>query len=273
MRSNNALKAAAGLALISSLFFPLAVAAQNPDRPQPALYGNNRGFCALVARGADGRLGQRLGAQQQKLDEKRAERDNRLTERRQQRDERLSEVRANSDARKADHIDKLLELAQDDGQKQAVAIFQAAVDAALSARRSAVDEARQEFKNGLDAAIAARKAAVDAATGTFTDALVAAETKAKTDCDAAGSDPAQVRETLRASVESARTQLRSALQAAEKIGPQAGELVQTRNEAFRAAQADFKAALEQARTDLKAAFVSESDDETAESDDETAESE
>lgn len=253
MKPNNLLARAAVVALVANMLLPLAAAAQTTSPRTTA--GADRGFCALLTRTDAARPVQQLADQEQKLSAKRAERDLRMTARRSQQDSKLAEVRAANDAKRSDHVDKLLELAQTDAHKQAVAAFQAALDAAMSARRAAVDKAQQDFKSGVDAAISARKSAADAAVKAFKDALTAAEAKAKTDCAATGADQAKIREAFRASVESARTQLKTALQAAEKLGPQVSTLAQTKNAAVKKAMDDFKAAAETARTNLKAAFA------------------
>ncbi len=253
MKPNNLLARAAVLALAANMILPLAAAAQTnePRRAGAACPG----FCALLTREGANRPSQLLAGREQKLGEKRAERDQRMAQRRSQHETRLAELRAANDAKRADRVGSLLDKAQADAQKQAVAAFQAALDAAMNARRAAVDQAQQDFKSGIDAAIAARKSAADAAVKAFQDALAAAEAKAKADCAAAGVDSAAIREALRVAVESARAQLRTALLAAEKVGPQVSELTKTRNEAVRKAMETFKAAAETARTALKTAFA------------------
>jgi hypothetical protein len=63
-----------------------------------------------------------------------------------------------------------------------------------------------------------------------------------------------VRTQFRASIQAARNGLQTELKNAEKIGEQVKTLSETKRAAVRAAMDAFKATMEQARTELKAAF-------------------
>jgi hypothetical protein len=85
------------------------------------------------------------------------------------------------------------------------------------------------------------------------DAVKAAVEKAKTDCQN-GVDPVSVRATLKDSIQAARTKFQTDKNSAPKVGGNIQTLIEARKQAFEKAMADFKAAMEKARTDLKKAF-------------------
>ena len=92
--------------------------------------------------------------------------------------------------------------------------------------------------------------------------MKAALDKSKSDC-AAGTDPAAIRETLRAALDAAKTKLRSDLQAVEKLGDATKALIETRRAAHDKAMADFKIALDKAKADLRVAFPKDAPTATA----------
>lgn len=240
-----------------SFLLPLAALAQTNEPPTPTLFGAvKRNFCALISsQEKSDRLTGRITAGQDRINQARASRDTKLSERRQSRDAKLVEARYQADEKRAAVVDKLLGKATTDAQDQAIFAFQAAVRAAVEAKRVAIDTARKDFQNGIDNAIAARKVAVDAAIKTFSDEVAAAESKAKTDCAARSADAAKIRETFRSSIEASRTKLREAVQAAQTVGETAQALNADRKLAFEKAQSDFRAAMDKARSDLKAALA------------------
>jgi len=257
MKPSRAIRRATGAALAVLFLLPLAALAQTNAPPTPTLFGAvKRNFCTLIKdQSASDKMSKRLAGGETKISTARAARDQKLTERRQVRDARLIEVRNAADGKRTEVVNKLLGKTTTDAQSQAVLAFQTAVQAAVSAKWSAIDQARKDFQVGVDNAIAARKAAIDAAIKTFSDEVAAAESKAKADCAVSGADAAKIRETFRASVEASRTKMKEAVQAAQKVGATAESLNAARKQAFEKAQSDFRAALEKAKSDLKAAFA------------------
>jgi hypothetical protein len=105
----------------------------------------------------------------------------------------------------------------------------------------------------VDAAVEAHRTQTVAAANTFQAAIKVALAKAKSDCDA-GVATSTVRANFIASVQAARTRLQQDRAAIVKVGTRVSALAKTRNEADARAMVTFRAAMEKARVDLKAAF-------------------
>lgn len=168
----------------------------------------------------------------------------------------LANLRSNWDGNRDAQFKKLEEKATTDAQKQAVADFEAAVKAAITARRTAFDAAITTFREGVKKLISDRAEGVSASFTAFSDATKAAYETAKTDC-ASGKDPATIRTTLRNSIAAARTKFHSEKTSAPKVGGNIQILIDARRAAINKAMTDFKTAMEKARADLKKAFPAE----------------
>jgi hypothetical protein len=213
-----------------------------------------KGFCARVASAPPAeRAGSLLADHQKKLKTRRDEVSSFVASRRTSRDGALVQSRGQLKGRRDAALAKMTDKATTPEQQVAVEAFKAAADAAAQARQAAIDAAIKTFRDGLDKARADRQTAVDAALKTFAEAVKATEDKAKVDCGVAGTDPEQVRTAMRTSIEAARTTLRQSIKQAEKVGEAAPALGEARRVAFDKALADYKTALEKAKTDFKAA--------------------
>lgn len=254
MRSNKLFTSAVAAAIVANLLAPVAFAADanvnGPERPDRPAAGTQ--FCTLLTSHV-GSVMSKMGDMGAKLDERRLERDARLASRETERQQKVTDLRAKADSRRAELLAKLEDKATTDAQRQALSAFQSAVNAAVTARRAAIDAANEAFRTGLHAAIADRKAKADAAVKAFKTAITAALNKAKADC-AAGVDAATVRANLRTATQAALEKLKSDRQAIDKLGDTVKGLVDARRAAHDKAMADFKAAMEKARADLKAAM-------------------
>ena len=166
---------------------------------------------------------------------------------------KITDLRTKADDLRGQHFTKLEDDATTADQTQAVKDFEAAVQAAVTARRAAVDKARADFKTGVAAAVAGRQAQIKQALATFHSAVAAALAQAQTSC-AAGTSPQTVMQTLKTQLEAARTALKAALQSASKVGSQVKQLAATRNAAIQAANAAFKQAVQDAAAKLKASL-------------------
>jgi gas vesicle protein len=138
-------------------------------------------------------------------------------------------------------------------QKKAILAFEKEINAAVSARRSAVDDAISRFRKGIKSAIDARKSAITEAISDFKEAIDDAVEKAENDCQN-GTALASVRQVLRTSFQNARVKLQTDKQSIEKLGPNVQTLVATRQKAVQKAVEDFRAAVEKARNNLKNAL-------------------
>lgn len=244
-------------AFLFNAAFPTAFAARATDRlfAQEGEGGGARAqiFCNRLNATA-ARLSTLRSEREAKLEEVRSARDARIAERRAERDAARTAKRSEWDKRRAEHYAKLSERATTDAQRAAVEEFQKTVEAAVAARRAAVDAAVLDFRNGVKDAIAARRTSVDAAIARLRTSIENAIAKAKEDC-AAGVDPFTVRETLITSIKQARDQYQQDLGEAEKIGETVRKLAETKHAAVKAAVEQFRATLEEARAKLKAAFA------------------
>lgn len=238
-----------GVAL-AGILVPALVLAQTGDTNQGA-----KGFCTQLST-ISSNIEQRLADRDSKLEAKRAEIQSRIEERRSERDARLVAMRTKWDANRAKHFAKLEERAQTDEQKQAVVAFTGAVNAAIAARRATVDTAIQNFRDGVGGLITSRKTSVDAAITTFKNSVQLALEKAQSDC-ASGVSPITVRKNLLADLKAAQEKFVSDKQDIEKMEDPTESLIAARKEAIEKAIDDFKATVEQARVDLKAAFPQE----------------
>lgn len=177
-----------------------------------------------------------------------------LEERRADRMERINEIESKSDENRVKFETDLETEAKTDAERAAIVKFQAAVQAAVSARRAAFRAANVQFRAGVDAAVDAHRTQLAAAANTFQAAIKAALAKAKSDCDA-GVAPSTVRTNFIAAVQAARTRLQQDRSAIVQVGTRVSELAKTRNAADARAMVAFRAAMEKARADLKAALA------------------
>lgn len=195
----------------------------------------------------DGRITQKRDEMKQKLDEHWQIRGSKLTEKR----EKWNENRA-------DHFIKLEEKAQTDVQKQAIITFRQAMEAAIAARRTAVDKAITDFRQGVENIKATRQSAIDAAKSVFRNSVKLAYEKAQSDCP--GSiDAATLRLNLKNSLQAAKAKYQSDLQAAEKLKTNMEELTLTRKASIEKANQDFRTVVEKARSDFKAVMGQETE--------------
>jgi hypothetical protein len=211
-----------------------------------------RGLCAsLLSSKASERATAKLDRLQARLQTRRGEVGAVVASRREGRDAALANSRAHLEGRREASLAKMDETASSPSQKQAVAVFRAAVDSAIEVRQSAVTSALQEFRAGLDQARLDRRAAVDAAMGEFAASVKAAEDRAAADCAAQGANSEVIRSAMVGSIEGARRKMKDAIREADKLGEKTALLVKVRQSALDKAFSDYRQAL----TDAKDAFL------------------
>ncbi len=158
--------------------------------------------------------------------------------------------------------EKLKEITADattDEQKTALAEFRVLVKTAMDVRKTAVDAAMLDYRTDLEALVASRQEQLRSATTAFRTSVTAAIAKAKADC-AAGVLPEIIRQTLIASIKTAREKLQTEMKALDPNGPTVRELVQTRNESVRKANQTFKETVQTGKEELKQAFKDEEEE-------------
>ncbi len=207
-------------------------------------------FCKTIEKWA-GKVDQNIIDRQSKIQERQTERLQKLEEKRENRDGKLEQYREKWEEKWGEHFAKLEEKATTSAQGEALVEFKEAVKNAIAIRQAAVDAAISEYRTNLDKMIADRKTALEQAKTEYKNAYQIAVQKAKTDC-ANGVNPAQIKETLRASLMAAKDEYNSERKELEKGDVKS--LVDVRQAAFKQALENFKKAMQEARDALKAAL-------------------
>ncbi|MFH2063313.1 MAG: hypothetical protein ABIJ46_04120 [bacterium] len=216
------------------------------------------------------RMLSRTVEQAERFAERRTQRNGRLDAYRAGRETGLAQARSEQGQRHERRFEMMLERAGDNEDlAEAVMEFRDGVEAALADRQAAVDAAIEAYTDSLDQAIAERREASDAAVAELRSAVTAAVDAAKADC-AAGQDGVQVRQSLNDAVKAAHDQFISDWREIRSLNDEVQQLVEERNEAFRAAWVEFKVQVEQVSADFKARLQElrseESDDSVDEAD-------
>ena len=219
-------------------------------RPNSGVGGQN--FCANIDKTVSVLSGQMTKRDEGRLD-RRENRGEKRDERQGLKDGKLDDRRDDRDENRAGRYDKLYARASTTEAKAAVDVFKAAVESAVSTRRTAVDAAIEKFRVDSQALITNQQAVVDAAAQTLKTSIDAAIAKAKADCTA-GVDAATVRETLRKSIKDAQDIFKEKAKKPADIGSQLKALRETRDAAIKAAMDAFKTAFDAAVAALKTAL-------------------
>lgn len=214
------------------------------------------GICLQIGN-LSSKIDQRLAERETGIQEKRTERTQNFEAKRESRDKELEQLRERWNENREQFYAKLTEKADTDAKKQALVKFKAAVEAAVKARRAAIDQANSVYRAAIDKLVASRKTAIDAAKSTYRVAVQAAFKKATDACAKSDADFAKIREQLKAELKAAQDKYQTDVQAAEKVGKSVQDLITARRESVSKALADFKTALEKAKTDLKAVWGTE----------------
>ncbi|MCL5666190.1 MAG: hypothetical protein M1383_00210 [Patescibacteria group bacterium] len=246
--------ACAGLA-----FAPSAMAVQRPNSSvatgsasttAPKTIQNT--FCTRLAN-AGAATQNRLTEKYQQVTQARQNTKDALHNRREERDQNMEQAREQAASTTKAVMQQLLERAQTEAQKQAIVQFQQQVRTAAAARKAAVDAAMEAFRKGLDAEAANRETLLQNAASKYKTAVQTALNKAQSDCQA-GQDTVTAKTALNNALRAAQAELQKTKQNLDNRGGKVRTLTQTRNQAVKKAADDFKAAMEQARIQLKAAF-------------------
>lgn len=259
---NELIKAATAAALVSVVAMPFAAFAQSDAATTHRAQAQARDVTAAADR-ADAactrlvetahRATSQWEARRTQVDGDRARRDEERAGRRTtQRDAVASRV-AEHDAKLGTRFQAMIDKAGDSDRKAALIAFQQAVQAAVSARRTAYADAHDAYLEGIDAALAAHRSAVDAAGADLRAAIEAAVAQVETDCGS-GADAAQVRAAFRTALNDARTAFRAAISAAPTAGDAQKDLRDVRDAAYADARTAFQNALGAAKDALRTAL-------------------
>lgn len=196
---------------------------------------------------------QRMEDREGKLEARWDEIDANFLQRVNERSDRLSDYRTTHDANREARYEQLEARATTDLQKQAVAEFKTTVEAAVAQRKATIDSAISALQESFSQSVKVRRDAVKTAMNEFKIAKSTAIEKIKTDC-ASGVDSTTVRETFRTSMKAAQDKFKSDYQNIAKLRGSFESVRDTRRQTTQAAVAEFRATVERAGADLKAAF-------------------
>lgn len=173
---------------------------------------------------------------------------------RQKFDDNLDKVKQNWGKERLNIYNKLSAKATTDAQKQALAIFKAAVDAAITARENAIEAARTAYRQGVDQIIAQRKNEILQAFSSYKSNLASVLQQAANNCASDSVSSTNIRQIYQNNLETIKEARINAIQTIDKIGPKIKELTKTRNAAIQQAIKTYQSALQSAIAALKAAF-------------------
>lgn len=209
-------------------------------------------FCQRVET-LDTNMQKRLDDRLARVVQRRTDQLNKLQAKIEERDQNIAAKREEADAKRAELIAKLEAQAVTQEQKQAVATFKAAIEAAVTARRAAVNAAGKTFRDGVKQALNTRFDTTKSLAQAMRADVDAEYEKAKTEC-ANGTEPKTARQTLIDNLKTLRAKYIEDLKAVDKVITQLETLKKTRNEAVKKAVDEFKATVQTAVAELKAAF-------------------
>src|SRR5487761_474292 len=210
-------------------------------------------FCASLS-GLSGRFHSDANNEISKLQDKVDNEAQKVQQNRQTVDSKVSQARDAATSEREGVYATLDEKAATDAQKQAVATFKAAVEAASSTRETAIKQAQATYRQGLDQIVAQHRSAVHDTLAAYKDAIASAIQQAQAQCSAGQLDAVTIRADFQQALQTARANRQSQTTQIDKVGPQVRALAQTRNAAVQRALQTYKTALQAAVAQLKAAF-------------------
>lgn len=256
MKSNNFFQRASAIVLAASLLAPSVVSAQTRLDASASVGADIRARVCTALSERLQLLEARYSEVKTRLETNRDAQKDRLQVLRNQRMDRVAEREDAADLHRDEQYARLEAFAKTDAQKSAVVAFQAEVDAAVAARRQAFDAANETYKTQVNDATENWKTSASDGVSNFRAAVRTAVNTALAGCKS-GEDAESVRTAFEADLQAARIQFANDRKNLDRVGDQVREYAHSRNEALAAAMTDFKAALEAARTALKAAFAAE----------------
>jgi hypothetical protein len=212
-------------------------------------------FCTNIVTNV-GKLTTSLNAAKVKVDSARTDRVSQQTANRTKWDQELAANRTKSDQQRKDNFTKLEAKATTDAQKTAVKNYESTITDAIAKRRDANDAARATFRSGVDSAISSQNSTINAQSVLLSTAISTAISTAQAACYATPANGPAIRETLQASIKTAKDTFNTARKSDGTIGDQIQKLTEIRNTAIKANDSAFEAAAKTARDTLKAAFGS-----------------
>lgn len=204
-------------------------------------------FCAKIPS-----IGSRLGEQMLNTELKKKENEIKVAEKTTKKESEIDAKRASgrvdTDNKRIKTADKLNTKAKTDAQKVAVAAYTKAISDSATARRTEIDAAVKIYREGVAAVYTVKTTDTDTGFLAYKTSVEAAIQKATADCvNKVSSKTVSV--SFNKSVKDAKTTLTASKKNSTQ-NTQIKALKETRDAAFKKAEADFKQATDKARADL-----------------------
>ncbi len=212
----------------------------------------NERICSRIE-GIISRIEQRASRREENFLNAQENKENNLETRQNNTNNDIEKRRAERDELRNDYYEKLEAKASSDAQKEAVENFQAAIEAAVTERRAAIDTAVEIFRQAVEEAISERKSSVTNLVSELESTEKAAAEKAKSACEE-GADSKEVLQVFRSDLQAARDNFKNNRNEIEKVGDAVKILSETKNQSIKEAIESFESAVEIAKEDLKEAF-------------------
>ena len=151
----------------------------------------------------------------------------------------LDSKRAEADTMRSQHFEKIVKKYNTPGQARAIAEYKQTIQDAVAKRRSAVDTARQEFKDAANALQATHHQAVAQAEQDLQASIEAIIAKAKTDCSD-DINPELARDGFKANLDQASAEFRASVDPQPNQQQALNSLIATRKQAIDLAIAEFR---------------------------------
>ena len=151
----------------------------------------------------------------------------------------LDSKRAEADTMRSQHFEKIVKKYNTPGQARAIAEYKQTIQDAVAKRRSAVDTARQEFKDAANALQATHHQAVAQAEQDLQASIEAIIAKAKTDCSD-DINPELARDGFKANLDQASAEFRASVDPQPNQQQALNSLIATCKQAIDLAIAEFR---------------------------------
>jgi hypothetical protein len=221
-------------------------------RSRAAVPARENAFCQRLTNARE-QFENRFGNSLARLEDKLDQRSDSLGSRRTQRDAGLGEVRSRRDTNRERHFAAIEGQAQSEEKKNALAHFQLAINTAVEERRSAFDEALQDFRESMDELLVKREDLVEDAKNAYLSSARRAYSIAQSKC-AEGGDDSSARQDLLDNLKSAREKYLSDLHEIVDLKNELDSLISARRSAIELAMQAFHESVEEAKAQLQAAL-------------------
>jgi hypothetical protein len=212
-------------------------------------------LCERVDKNVE-RLQKRSQDREQRTIEKLEQRRAQIIEKRTTQNKELQERRQARDVQREEFYAQMREMAGTEDQLAAVDAFEAVIEPAIIARRTAIDAATEEMRTGIDALVDERINSLQKLYTEYQDAESVAIAQAESYCgeDSTEQDIKGFEKQLRADLKAAGEAFKDNVREQRNINKAVQELAQTRRDSVKLAVDQFKTVMQEARVQLALAF-------------------